>query len=231
LLGLNKWEKNKIDTTITKPMKKIISFCLYGSDIRYCNGIICNIELAKIIYPEWICRVYYGESVPIEVIEKIKKYSNTEVVLMKEGPDEMTPMIWRFLAIDDEDVEVMLSRDADARLSYREKTCVDIFLNSESILHSIRDNPSHPDIMGGMWGIKKNNITNIKDLSIGWNGIKYDNDQQFLRQKVVPYYQDSILTHCSTYLNTFPVEKTNDFFVGGWWPCDNYGKPENFIFF
>jgi len=231
LLGLNKWEKNKIETTITKPMKKIISFCLYGSDLRYCNGIICNIELANIIYPGWICRIYYGESVPNEVIERINKYENTEVILMKEGPDEMSPMIWRFLAIDDEDVEVMLSRDADARLSYREKTCVDIFLNSESILHSIRDNPSHPDIMGGMWGIKKNNITNIKDLSIGWNGVKYDNDQQFLRQKVVPYYQDSILTHCSTYLKTFPVEKTNDFFVGGWWPGDNYGKPENFIFF
>jgi hypothetical protein len=230
-LGLNLWENRSVKTETKKPMKKIISFCLYGSDLRYSNGIICNLELAKIIFPDWICRIYYGDSVPSEVIERIKNYSNAELVLMKEGPDELFPMIWRFLAIDDEDVEVMISRDADARLSYREKECVDIFLNSDSILHSIRDNPSHPDIMGGMWGIKKNDRVKIKELSVGWNGIIYDYDQKFLREKVVPYFSDSYLIHCSTYLNTFPVKKTNDFFVGGWWPADNFSQPENFIFF
>jgi hypothetical protein len=140
-------------------------------------------------------------------------------------------MIWRFLAIDDDDVEVILSRDADARLSYREKYCVDLFLESDCLFHSIRDNPSHKDVMGGMWGMKKNNRVNITKLSEGWNGIKYDYDQQFLRQEVVPNFTDSSLIHCSTYLNTFPVKKTNDFFVGGWWPGDNFGQKEDFIFF
>ena len=212
-------------------MKKIISFCLYGSDNRYCNGIICNLELAKIIYPDWVCRVYYGRSVPELVVEKMKTYDNCELVLMEEGPDKLFPMIWRFLPIDDEDVEVMISRDADARLSYREKKCVDIFLESPYLLHSIRDNPSHPDIMGVMWGMKKNDRVNMKELSEGWNGIKYDFDQQFLRSKVAPLFSDSYLIHCSNYRNTFPVEKENEFFVGGWWPADNYGKPNNHIFF
>ena len=54
-------------------MKKIISFSLYGSDSRYCNGILCNVELAKIIYPDWICRVYYAESVPEYFINELKK--------------------------------------------------------------------------------------------------------------------------------------------------------------
>jgi hypothetical protein len=233
-LELNKWETQRefSDTNNeVKNMKKIISFCLYGSDYRYTNGIICNIELAQSIYPDWICRIYYGNSVPENVIEKIKNYPNTELVLMEEGGDKLFPMIWRFLAIDDDDVEVMISRDADSRLSYREKKCVDIFLESDFLFHSIRDNPSHPDVMGGMWGIKKNNRINVNNLSKGWNGIVYDFDQKFLREKIVPLFQDSLLTHCSTYLNNFPVEKTNDFFVGGWWPADNYGKPNNFIFF
>jgi hypothetical protein len=231
LLGLNKWENQKINIPTKKTMKKIISFCLYGSDARYTNGIICNLELAKIIYPDWICRVYYGSSVPQDVVEKMKTYSNTELVLMEEGQDKLFPMIWRFLAIDDDDVEVMLSRDADARLSYREKACVDIFLESDYLLHSIRDNPSHPDIMGGMWGMKKNDRVNITELSQGWNGIIYDYDQKFLREKVSPQFRDTTLTHCSTYLNTFPVQKTSDYFVGGWWPADNFGKPTNFVFF
>lgn len=212
-------------------MKKIISFSLYGSDPKYSNGMICNLELAKIIYPDWICRVYYGNSVPKSVMDLIKSYNNCEVVLMEEGEDKLFPMIWRFLPIDDVNVEVMLSRDADARLSYREKECVDIFLQSTSLLHSIRDNQSHPDIMGGMWGMKKNDRIKMKELCSGWNGIKYDYDQQFLRSKVVPFFSDSYLIHCSTYKNSFPVHKKNEYFVGGWWPADNFGKPNNHVFF
>jgi hypothetical protein len=212
-------------------MKKIISFCLYGNNLKYLNGIICNLELAKIIFPEWICRVYYGSSVSNDFIEKIKLYPNVELIWMEEGPDKLFPMIWRFLAIDDDDVEVMISRDADARLSYREKYCVDIFLNSNFLLHSIRDNPSHNNIMGGMWGLKTNNRIKIKDLAKDWIGGDYDYDQKFLRTNVVDYFKDSYLIHCSTYLNTFPVEKQNKYFVGGWWPEDNFGKPNDHIFF
>jgi hypothetical protein len=39
------------------------------------------------------------------------------------------------------------------------------------------------------------------------------------------------LIHCSTYLKTFPIEKTNEYFVGGWWDENNFGKPQNYIFF
>lgn len=212
-------------------MKKIISFSLYGSDSRYCNGIICNVELSKIIYPDWVCRIYYGASVPENTISELKKYSNVELILMPENNTDLFQMMWRFLAIDDDDVEIMISRDADARLSYREKKCVDLFISSNALLHSIRDNLSHFDIMGGMWGIKKNERVKIKDLIIGWNKRGYDADQQFLRTRLSPLFKDSLLTHCSKYLNTFPIEATNEYFVGGWWPGDNFGKPINYIFF
>ena len=48
-------------------MKKIISFSLYGTESKYTHGALCNAELAKVIYPEWICRFYCGESVPREI--------------------------------------------------------------------------------------------------------------------------------------------------------------------
>jgi hypothetical protein len=212
-------------------MKKIISFSLYGGQQKYSYGMISNVEIAQVIFPDWICRIYYGKSVPSEVVEQLRTYSNVELYLMDEGEEHIFPMMWRFLAIDDEDVEVMISRDADARLSYREKHCVDIFMESEFLLHSIRDNPSHNNIMGGMWGIKKNNRVKMNELSKDWEGHYYDSDQKFLREKLVPLFNDSYLIHCSTYLKTFPIEKTNEYFVGGWWDENNFGKPKNYIFF
>ena len=180
-------------------MKKIISFSLYGGQQKYSYGMISNVEIAQVIFPDWICRIYYGKSVPSEVVEQLRTYSNVELYLMDEGEEHIFPMMWRFLAIDDEDVEVMISRDADARLSYREKHCVDIFMESEFLLHSIRDNPSHNNIMGGMWGIKKNNRVKMNELSKDWKGHYYDSDQKFLREKLVPLFNDKYLIHCSTY--------------------------------
>jgi len=212
-------------------MKKLITFCLYGQQPKYTYGMISNVEIAKTIFPDWICRIYYGNTVPNDVINILKTYSNVELVLMDEGPENIFPMMWRFLGIDDDDVEVMISRDADARLSYREKVCVDIFMESDYLLHSIRDNLSHNDIMGGMWGIKKNDRVIMKELSKDWKGHYYDSDQKFLREKLVPLFSDTYLIHCSTYLKTFPIEKTNEYFVGGWWDENNFGKPQNYIFF
>lgn len=212
-------------------MKKLITFSLYGQQLKYTYGMISNVGIAKIIFPDWICRIYYGNSVPKEIIDKLSEYSNVELVLMDEGPEHIFPMMWRFLAIDDEDVEIMISRDADARLSYREKSCVNIFMESDHLLHSIRDNVSHNNIMGGMWGIKKNERVKMKELSKDWTGHYYDSDQKFLREKLVPLFNDTYLIHCSTYLNTFPVVKTNEYFVGGWWDENNFGKPQDYIFF
>lgn len=211
-------------------MKKILSFSLYGKREEHLNGIVCNVELSKIIYPDWICRIYYGDSVPQVYINILYSYKNVEMIRMEEGDDKIFPMMWRFLPIDEEDVEVSLSRDADSRLSYREKICVDIFLKSDKLLHSIRDNPSHNNIMGGMWGIKKNSRIKMKELTKEWIGGYYDFDQKFLREEIVPKFEDSYLVHCSTYLNNFPVEKKNEHFIGNWWPANNFGKPINFIF-
>ena len=54
-------------------MKKIISFSLWGDNTRYLFGAIQNIELAKIYYPDWICRFYINEFVcpkiiPVDVV-------------------------------------------------------------------------------------------------------------------------------------------------------------------
>jgi hypothetical protein len=125
----------------------------------------------------------------------------------------------------------MICRDADARLSNREKKCVNIFENSNYLFHSIRDNASHFDTMGGMWAIKKNDRINIKNLSMNYFKHGYDADEYLLRTQISPIFKDSCLTHCSHFLNTFPELNTSNYFVGGKWDENNFGQPIDFIFF
>ena len=66
-------------------MKKIISFSLWGCQPKYTIGALCNAEIAKIIYPGWICRFYCGESTPPHIVNQLKSYDNTEVIMMKEN--------------------------------------------------------------------------------------------------------------------------------------------------
>ena len=59
-------------------MKRIISFCIYGSDPKYADAAILNVELQPTIYPGWTCRFYLDDSVPINVIDKLKGFENVE---------------------------------------------------------------------------------------------------------------------------------------------------------
>ena len=128
-------------------MKKIISFSLWGNNPKYTIGAIKNAELSKIIYPDWICRFYCGKSVPLDIIEKLKSYDNVEVIEMDEYGD-WNGMFWRFYAC--EDADVMISRDTDSRLSFREKSAVDEWMNSDKDFHIMRDHPYHNAlILGG----------------------------------------------------------------------------------
>ena len=217
-------------------MKKIISFSLYGWDRKYTVGMLCNVELAKIIYPDWICRIYYGDSVDKYFIDELKKHENVELFRKIEKPNKSS-MMWRFLPIDEPDVEVMISRDADSRLSWREKKCVDIFLESDKLLHSIRDEVNHDKIMGGMWGIKKGHSINMKqEIDNFSKSMNYGHDQDFLNSVISPKFVGRTLLHCSTYHNTIPIQRgeklsdlienpNNEHFIGERFFHNNYDKP------
>lgn len=194
-------------------MKKVISFSLWGTNGKYTVGAWKNAELAQSIYPGWICRFYVGTSVPLEIVDKLKSYSNTEVIEMGV-PGDWTSMFWRFTAIDDPDVSIALSRDADSRLSMREKLCVDEFEASDKLFHSMIDHPFHSGIMGGMWGIKKGLISSVQELIDKWaKQDSWNTDQSFLNSTMQPLVQDQWLLH-SIHLKNFPSKRENYHFVG-----------------
>lgn len=134
----------------------IISFSLWGSDPKYCIGAIRNVELTKEIYPDYKCRFYCGNSVPIGIIFQLEDLG-AEIVEMDEL-DSYLGMFWRMKAINDGDV--VLIRDCDSRLNRREKKYVDEWLKSNYLLTTIKDHPAHTPfyVMPGLMGFKKSDL-------------------------------------------------------------------------
>ena len=200
-------------------MKKIISFALWGNNFRYVGGALQNIELAKKYFPDWICRFYIGRSTEEKFIEKIKSFDNVEIIRMDEEGN-WTGMFWRFKAICDPDVDIMLSRDTDSRLGQREYEAVKEFEQSDKLFHIIRDHPNHGiPILGGMWGTKKGIIDNIDKLINKFTkGDFWQVDQNFLTKYIYPIVKDDSLVH-DEFFEKKPFPKTagqrnNLFFVG-----------------
>ena len=182
-------------------MKKVISFSLWGSDPFYIDGAYKNIELAKEIYPDWVCRFYVAtKNTTEEVIQKIESYENAEVVRMDEEGTSNS-MMWRFTPCDDDDVELFISRDTDSRLSMREKEAVDEWLESDKNFHIMRDHPYHVTaIMGGMWGMKRDAKINMKYktekfIAGGYHEDKKGSDQAFLWGVIWPLAMEDNVTH------------------------------------
>ena len=199
-------------------MKKIISFSLWGDNPKYTIGAIKNAELIDTVYPGWIGRFYCGKSVPIEIIEILKTYTNVEVIEMEENGD-WSGMFWRFYACEDSDV--MISRDTDSRLNLREKNAVDEWLNSDKDFHIMRDHPYHNAlILGGMWGVRNGILKNIVDLIKNYNkGDFWQVDQNFLSEQIYPIVVNSSFVHDSchninSWSKNFSIERIDQEFVG-----------------
>jgi len=196
----------------------IISFSLWGNNLKYTIGAIENAKLAKSIYPEWLCYYFIDSKVPQNIINELSSFDNVVITIIEDdntinsynnsinhntqfNHNNHTAAFWRFMSLETE-ADVILIRDTDSRLSIREKILVDEFIISDKKIHTIKDHPGHLDakIMAGMWGIKKDTIHNIRERidvflnSEQHHGIVYGADQKFL-ESIYDEYNDQILKH------------------------------------
>lgn len=195
--------------------KRVISFCLWGNDPKYTVGALRNAELARSVYPGWTSRFYVGSSTQRTVCKQLRK-AGGEVVEMDE-PGDWRGMFWRFIPAGEPDVAVMLSRDTDSRLSGREKAAVDVWLETDSPFHIMRDHPFHnTEILGGMWGARGGFLTEMSQMIEAYNkGDFWQVDQNFLREHVYPKVKDLAVVHDEFFeLKPFPTVRENYEFVG-----------------
>ena len=168
---------------------KIISFSLWGSDPKYCIGVIKNILLAYKFFPEWIVHVYYDDSVPNDTLDHIEYYNNTLLKERKKG----FGAFWRFESM--KPGTIVLSRDADSRLSLRERKIIDSWLESDKKMCVIRDHKNHYEfpILAGMFGIKDGLGEENLKLINNYNHIsQYLIDQIYLKNHVWPSFKNDV---------------------------------------
>lgn len=197
---------------------KVISFSLWGSDPKYTVGAIKNAELAKEIYPGWVCRFYCANDVPNPIIFQLEDMENVEVVMVDEiGSWKFTTQ--RFLAIDNPEIKTIIFRDTDSRLNTREQEAVDAWLTSDKSLHIMKDHPYHGGfpILAGMWGLKTSKFKgSMASLLEKYNNVEqYHYDQIFLRNYVWPLYTQDFIAHDEFFLKQpFPSTRKGLNYVG-----------------
>jgi protein O-GlcNAc transferase len=183
-------------------MKQVISYSLYGSEMRFLVGAIKNAELAQRFFPGFTCRYYYGKSVPKWVLSTLLVFPHVELIKVEDEENSIA-RTWRFMACLDTDVDVVLSRDVDARLSIREAEAHQEFMDSEFNFHIIRDHPAGHNyvISAGMFAMKTQaygNLMHKKLLDYDFRD-EYMADQNFLAREIYPHVKNDCLVHDEYY--------------------------------
>lgn len=179
--------------------KRVISFSLWGSKPQYLVGILRNVDMARIFYPDFECWVYiHKDTVPEDIDTQLRTRDNVKIIYKNGDLSLVKPMMWRFESIDDLEVEINMSRDCDTKFILREKLAVEQWISSGKTFHIMRDHPLHKAyIMGGMFGTRK-----IPNLPL-WRTVmesyeqtgNYMYDQNFLRDCIYPFIREDSIIH------------------------------------
>lgn len=213
-----------------RPEENIIAYSLFGGLPRYCETSIVNIDLAKDIYPEWTCRFYVDDSVPQGIQQRLKD-KGAQVIHVTPEQQKLSGLFWRFLVMDDPNVNCFLVRDADSLVSYRERAAVDDWLASGKWFHCMHDFYSHTElILAGMWGGFSGVFGNLQAMIEAY--IETGNylnkrviDQHFLRNCIWPTLSQSVMVHDSqqfeasaspfpSHAKHMPFEDLSQFHIG-----------------
>jgi hypothetical protein len=208
-------------------MVNVFSFCLYGPrNDRYYIGMQQNVLLALKYFPTWKVYVYLGPDVDTELVEWLHAYHN--VVVHETGRLGAINMIHRFFAIDEPDVELMMVRDADSRIHWKDRWAIQEFVaNPQYVAHTIRDNTMHTaHMMGGLWGLRKSAEISVREAYATYKedeslGHRVAHDQNFLADVIYPRVKTRMLVHYSNgrkiageHAVEFPFQWTNDIYCG-----------------
>ncbi|MCK9557031.1 MAG: hypothetical protein M0R50_03190 [Candidatus Cloacimonetes bacterium] len=200
----------------------IISFSLFGSSPKYCQGAIQNMKLAKHIYPGWAVRFYYDDTVPHQIIDTLHSLG-ADLVKMPRSIG-VSGAFWRLLVADDLRYDRWLVRDVDSRLNYRERVAVDDWIASGLPFHAMLDHPDHhghPIVCCAFDGLSGR--LSIGDAIDKWDvdGV-YGGDENFLEEIIWPRIKDKTLVHDGYNLShkwggiyrPFPTKREFGRFVG-----------------
>jgi hypothetical protein len=159
-----------------------------------------------LIYPD--CKTVIH--IDIDLLNEYSEYFNDLIQLFNaelyiyysENPELCRGMIRRINPQLFEKYDIVFSRDLDSVTTYREAQCVQRFIGSGSLFHSIMDNSAHSlPMMGGMIGITKTgwvkhfqNKKSLNDLVNGYDLSTHGSDQALMMKKLYPVISGELIT-------------------------------------
>lgn len=192
----------------------IISYALFGYNQKnegfdfntYLRGFMINVRLARLIYPDFQIRLHLDKNT-YTAFKSLFDSLPIQLEILNEEP-LCKAMLWRMKPLFDENVEVVLCRDLDSPITYREAQAVKYWMNKDKAAHAITDSVSHDvPMLGGMIGFKRRYFKDYTGFSswdemVNGSGLDYSKkgtDQTMLTNKVYPCFakhgRDSITQH------------------------------------
>lgn len=165
-------------------MEKYISYCLYGKNPKYIVGAEKNIKINNDLLPDWKTIIYYDSSdLHLTNVDNLKRLGGVmiDIKSLDISKNVSYQMFWRYFIFEKNNISIV--RDLDSRITKREVSYIDKWLNSENNYFVIRDHPWQSEIPGGLFGIKSPSnfwrffVNFVKTNNLGW-GV----DQKMLEQ-------------------------------------------------
>jgi hypothetical protein len=171
---------------VTLKMPDVFSFCLYGSEDNYYMGLLENIKIIKEFYPTFEIFVYKG------ICQK--EWPLKDVNVIYTGREGAINTVFRYLPLGFANTGFV--RDADSRITERDRWCIAEFLKSDKKYHIIRDHYWHKSpIMAGMFGWKE--TLNVELDTVHDQG--YSIDEALLKEHVYPLIKNNALVHTNIF--------------------------------
>uniref|UniRef100_A0A6C0AJU3 Uncharacterized protein n=1 Tax=viral metagenome TaxID=1070528 RepID=A0A6C0AJU3_9ZZZZ len=209
--------------------KHVISFSLYGDSPKYTYNAIINAMIADVVYPGWICRIHHDRTVPRNILSVLRSFKNVELVERTAVRNNNSRRLWRFYDASDPTVAVMISRDCDSWLSFREAFSVKKWILSDKGVHILRDHCYHSQkIMAGMFGIKRGAFTWMGQMCDAYT-VSGDYDQGFLASEVYPKILDNTMVHMGVQYDIRHNHLPKGHFPDGGIQLESYPKVVEYI--
>ena len=185
----------------TDRTRQVIAFSLFGDNPRYGETAKLNAMVVQQLLPQWTCRFYVDDSVPEQVRSGLQSWGAQVRRVSEQDQAQLSGLMWRFLVLEDPDVDRFLIRDADSLISRREVAAIEAWLQSGKCFHLMRDYFSHTELLlAGMWGGCGGIFKNVREQMVQYIaqgqylGARVV-DQHFLRMHIWPTVKQSLLSH------------------------------------
>jgi hypothetical protein len=202
--------------------RKIIAVSLFGNSSKYTKGALENAVLARRDWPGWVYRVYYGSGVPADVLSLIELLG-AELVDVSDrdmAQGRVSSTMWRFVALLDRTATRTIFRDADARLTRRDKAAVGEWVQSKHPFHTMHDHPAHKwPVLAGMFGVVNGllhphmiqELIAPNKLAGEAPRLKWFADQQWLKDKVWPHVKQHTMAHAAWHCHRYGAATVRGF--------------------